>query len=400
MENAGVPFTFEQLINRNMKKTVFLSIAFFGATTAFAQVSVTNAFNANKSGDFKAAAGYIEEALKDPKATGKEKTWRYRGEIYLNIANDPNLKAEFPNALTLAKESYFKNLELDKYGDYKAEVQAALAKIQEMLFVDSNKYLDNKDFCGAASAYSSIGEISGKFGILDTSMIFNTALCNDQCGKTAEAMEGYTKCAQYGYNVPDVYRYISEIHLKAGDKPKAKQVLADARAKYPNDSELLRAEVNIYLTDEEYAKAEELLISLTKADPNNEMFWYVLGITYDKLGKKSDEEEAYKKALIINPKNYDVLFNLGALYFNQGLDRDIICNEIPPRETAKYNECVAEATKLFTKAVEQLEVANSNIPENVKGTSEERQLFTALKDAYLKAGRTEDYERMKALLAK
>jgi hypothetical protein len=47
-----------------------------------------------------------------------------------------------------------------------------------------------------------------------------------------------------------------------------------------------------------------------------------------------------------------------------------------------------------------LEVANSNIPENVKGTSEERQLFTALKDAYLKAGRTEDYERMKALLAK
>ncbi|MFY7706496.1 MAG: tetratricopeptide repeat protein [Flavobacteriales bacterium] len=383
-----------------MKKTIFLSFSLLAATTIMAQPSVTNAYNANKEGDFAAAAGYIEEAIKDPKASTKEKTWRYRGEIYLNIASDPNLKAQFPDAIQKSKESFFKNRELDKFNDYQVEVKASLARLQQLIGANTDEQLKAKDFCGAAQGFESMAEISNKFDLVDTSMIFNSAYCYDQCGKYDLAVEKYRYCAGLNYNLPETYRYIADVQTRAGKKEDAVKTLAEARAKYPNDSELLRSEVNIYLGDQEYAKAEQLLVALTEKDPKNEMFWYVLGITYDKLGKKGDEEKAYQKAIEMKPNYYDARFNLGALYFNQGLENDNICNEIPPRETAKYNDCTAQSVVLFKKSVEHLENAYNNIPASIAGTSEERQIITALKDAYYKAGREEDYKKMKDLLAK
>ena len=79
-----------------------------------------------------------------------------------------------------------------------------------------------------------------------------------------------------GYKVPDVYNYSSEIYLKAGKRDEALKVLSDARAKYPKDSNLLRSEVNIYLNEGAYDKAEGLLKSLTETDPNNESIWFDL----------------------------------------------------------------------------------------------------------------------------
>ena len=73
-----------------------------------AQKEVVSAYNANKEGDYATAASYIEQAIENPKANVKNKTWRYRGEIYLNISKDSTLFAAFPDALTIAKDSYMK----------------------------------------------------------------------------------------------------------------------------------------------------------------------------------------------------------------------------------------------------------------------------------------------------
>ena len=63
-----------------MYKTITLlglAICFQG----FGQKEVVSAYNANKEGDFASAATYIEQAILNPKANVKNKTWRYRGEI-------------------------------------------------------------------------------------------------------------------------------------------------------------------------------------------------------------------------------------------------------------------------------------------------------------------------------
>ena len=74
----------------------------------FGQKEVVSAYNANKEGDFASAATYIEQAIQNPKANVKNKTWRYRGEIYLNISKDTVLFAAYPDALTKSKDSYMK----------------------------------------------------------------------------------------------------------------------------------------------------------------------------------------------------------------------------------------------------------------------------------------------------
>ena len=104
-----------------MQKTLTL-MALAICVQGFGQKEVVSAYNANKEGDFATAATYIEQAIQNPKANVKNKTWRYRGEIYLNISKDSALFAAYPDALVRAKDSYMKAQELDSKGSYASEI--------------------------------------------------------------------------------------------------------------------------------------------------------------------------------------------------------------------------------------------------------------------------------------
>ncbi|MFN9798790.1 MAG: hypothetical protein ACK54P_02120, partial [Bacteroidota bacterium] len=85
-----------------MKKLFFLMLTIGLAGSALAQPDVTTAYNLNNQGKYVEAMEYIEKAASDLKATSKEKYWRYRGNIYLNISLDEALSAKFPDALSMA----------------------------------------------------------------------------------------------------------------------------------------------------------------------------------------------------------------------------------------------------------------------------------------------------------
>ena len=194
-----------------------------------------------------------------------------------------------------------------------------------------------------------------------------------------------------GYNVPGVYGSIVELYNKMGKKDEAVKTLSDARAKYPKDAELLRAEVNVYLTDQKDDQALGLLKDLTAQDPKNEMIWFVLGVTYEKLGNVSEQEASYSKALEINPKYFDALFNLGATYYNQGVEKYKECDKIPPREAAKYDGCVADANKIFAKSIVYFETAYGERPTD-------KDIINALKEAYVRVGNMEGKKKMEDAL--
>jgi tetratricopeptide (TPR) repeat protein len=374
-----------------IKKLAFILILGSLSTISIAQPDVTSAYNANKQGDYDAAVKYIEAALSDPKATAKEKVWRYRGNIYLNIAKDPKFRANYPNAITLCKESYFKGMDMDTHGDYKVEVQASLAELQAICLEGASSSYSGGNFCDAADKFTIAKEISNRFSIVDSAATFNAAFCYDKCGKKEEALKGYKECGNINYNVPDVYTYMIEILNEQGKTDDATAVLKDARTKFPKDAGLLRLEVNKYLNDNKYSEAEALLKALTETDPSNETVWFVLGVTYQKLGNKEQEEAAYRKSVELKPDYYDALFNLGAFYFNEGLDTEKTCADIPRDQRQKYDDCLAKSMVLFTKSVESLERAY-----NLR--KEEMEIMQALKDAYYKAERMEDFARLKALI--
>ena len=95
-------------IFRFMKNVITL-LFLLSAGSMLGQKQVVSAFNANKTGDFASAASYIDEAITIEKAALKDKTWRYRGEIYLNIAQDSALSLAYPQALWTARDSYKKS---------------------------------------------------------------------------------------------------------------------------------------------------------------------------------------------------------------------------------------------------------------------------------------------------
>jgi tetratricopeptide (TPR) repeat protein len=374
-----------------MKRILMISLGLALALQATAQADVTSAYNANKQGDFPKAAEYIEKALNDPKAVTKEKTWRYRGDIYLSIAGSPELAANYPNAVSLCMESYFKSMEIDTKKEWIQENTAGLSSLQGLVLERASKQYETNDFCGAMDNFGVARKISTKFGIVDSASIYNGAFCAERCGKQEEALAGYLESAKIGYNVPGVYGSIVEMYNKLGKKDEAVKTLAEARAKYPKAAGLLIQEVNIYLADSNYTKALDVLKALTVEEPKNEVVWLVLGTINEKLGNSKDEEAAYLKALELKPDYYDARYNLGASYYNRGNAQAIECGKISYKEKLKTEECEKACKDLYLKAVEQLEQAYTLSPKN-------KEVINSLKVAYISSGNTEGQKRMEEAL--
>ena len=377
-----------------MQKVLTL-IALATCVQGYGQKEVVSAYNANKEGDFATAAVYIEQAIENPKANVKNKTWRYRGEIYLNISRDSALFVAYPDALMRAKESYFKAQELDARGSYKSEIQVGLGQIQ---MAASNAGIGNYNSGNYASAgvFFDLGaEIARAFDATDTMAVYNSALCYEKAGEVDLAIDRYRACADIQYQVPNVFLFISNLYRENGRDAEALQTLAEARAMYPREQSLIIEELNIYLTNEEFDKAKENLALAAEQDPTNEILWFSLGSVLDNLGNVDEAIDAYKKALEIKADYFDANYNLGALYFNQAVQGTNEANDMwKPRmtksESANQKQIEDDAKALFVTAKPYLEAAHM---------ADENDLETmrSLRDIYARTG---DDEKMLDLTGK
>ena len=377
-----------------MQKVLTL-VALATCVQGYGQKEVVSAYNANKEGDFATAAVYIEQAIENPKANVKNKTWRYRGEIYLNISRDSALFAAYPDALVRAKESYFKAQELDARGSYKSEIQVGLGQVQ---MAASNAGIGNYNSGNYASAgaFFDLGaEIARAFDATDTMAVYNSALCYEKAGEVDLAIDRYRACADIQYQVPNVFLFISNLYRENGREAEALQTLAEARAMYPREQSLIIEELNIYLSNEEFDKAKENLALAAEQDPTNEILWFSLGSVLDNLGNVDEAIDAYKKALEIKADYFDANYNLGALYFNQAVQGINEANDMwKPRmtksESQNQKQIEEDAKALFMTAKPYLEAAHL-------ADEDDLETMRSLRDIYARTG---DDEKMLDLTGK
>lgn len=377
-----------------MQKVLTL-VALATCVQGYGQKEVVSAYNANKEGDFATAAVYIEQAIENPKANVKNKTWRYRGEIYLNISRDSALFAAYPDALVRAKESYFKAQELDARGSYKSEIQVGLGQVQ---MAASNAGIGNYNSGNYASAgaFFDLGaEIARAFDATDTMAVYNSALCYEKAGEVDLAIDRYRACADIQYQVPNVFLFISNLYRENGREAEALQTLAEARAMYPREQSLIIEELNIYLSNEEFDKAKENLALAAEQDPTNEILWFSLGSVLDNLGNVDEAIDAYKKALEIKADYFDANYNLGALYFNQAVQGINEANDMwKPRmtksESQNQKQIEDDAKALFMTAKPYLEAAHL-------ADEDDLETMRSLRDIYARTG---DDEKMLDLTGK
>ena len=82
--------------------------------------------------------------------------------------------------------------------------------------------------------------------------------------------------------------------------------------------DLIITELNYYLANDDFSKAENLLNLAIEEDPNNHQLYFVLGNSYDNLNQFDKAVSAYKEAILIKPDFFDALYNLGTIYYNKG----------------------------------------------------------------------------------
>lgn len=377
-------------------KQVILGLFIFCSAFASAQKQVVSAFNANKSGDYKAAAGYIDEAIALEKAAIKDKTWRYRGEIYLNIALDSALSIEFPEALWTAKESYLKAQELDVKGSYKREIITGLGLVQTTAGNQGISDYSNESYKMAAAKFDLSAEVAGMFDVLDTMAIFNAALCYEKSNEIDLAVDRYKTCGANGYQVPNVYLFAANLLRQDGRTESALTELQAARELFPREQSLIIEELNIYLEAKDYERAEANLKLAAEGDPENEILWFSLGSVYDNLGKSEEAADAYVKALEIDGEYFDANYNLGAMYFNEAVQGINAANDMwKPRmtkaESAKQKELEAAAKNMFLQARPYLEAAHQSIPTDID-------TIRSLRDIYARTGQDDLMLKMSELL--
>lgn len=397
LNNDGASMYFcDELKPKNMRNFATLMALTAISFQGLAQKEVVSAYNANKEGDYATAASYIEQAIENPKANVKNKTWRYRGEIYLNISKDSTLFAAFPDALTMAKDSYMKAKELDTKGSYAQECQIGLGQVQMAASNAGIAQYNTGDFGRAGGFFDLSAEIASAFEATDTMALYNSALCYEKAGNVELAVARYQACADIEYQVPNVFLFISNLYRTSGQEDLALQTLADARKAHPREQSLIIEELNIYLTNEEFDKAKENLALAAEQDPTNEILWFSLGSVLDNLGNAEEAIEAYLKALEVKADYFDANYNLGALYFNQAVQGINEANDMwKPRMTKTESDAQkkleGDAKALFATAKPYLEAAHAQDAEDLE-------TMRSLRDVYARTGDDDKLLEMSAKL--
>ena len=388
---------------RNAMRTTLTTLFAAGELAVSAQnANVVNAYNYMQDGDLAKAAEYIEPAISHEATMGKDKTWRYRGDIYrmIGMGTDDALKAQFPDAMQKAIDSYLKAEELDEKGRYKDEHVKALGALQGASLNAGNAAFGEKDFDKAVAMYGQAQRIAQAFGQVDTNAVYNTALAYESAGNTAEALKAYRQVLDLGYDKVEVYRFMAQLQARQEDWDGAVATVREGRAKHPEDADLLKDELVYLLRAGRGNESEGVLTEALKKNPNDPILLSIQGSQYEeKLGAAEDQatkdelfgkaEGAYKAAIEADPEFFDAYFNIGVLYNNRAADMYEQCNSI--KSDKEYMACKEKADAVYLAAKPYFEQAHNMKPDDAATIQQ-------LMKLYAKTNDTAKFQEMKAKL--
>ena len=263
-------------------------------------------------------------------------------------------------------------------------------------------YFDQKDYPKAYDFFEQFLEISDHPMFKDTQTAardsnfmmvqFYAAVAATQLGDSQKAIAALERAKNTEYRQNDVYQYLCYEYEQAKDSVNLEKTLKEGMEKFPEESYYLLSLINNYIYSNRNAEALEYLNTAISKDPNNAQLYDVMGRVYE-TGMKdyAKAEEYFKKALDMDGDNADILSNLGRVYYNQAVQQQTAANEIT--DQAKYQEELAKAKDLFTKAMPYFEKAHQINPEA-------RDVMTALRGIYYNLNMGDKFEAIEAEMNK
>jgi tetratricopeptide (TPR) repeat protein len=375
-----------------MKKTILTLVAAAALHTASAQNSaVTNAILFQRQGTLDKARTEIDKAVTNEKTSTKAKTWYTRGEIYDAMVSSPVYGKALPagEGAKIAFESYQKAIQLDgKDGEFGKQASAKLDGLYGLALNAGVENYNGKNYDEALKSYQMAQQIRPQ----DTTAYLYAAYAAAAKEDFSAAKEQYTKLQGIGYKSPQMYTALMQMARQEKNNAEAAKVLQQALQAYPTNKSFMLEDLNADLSS---GRSKEALAKIDKAiaaDPKNANLYAVKGSLLDQAKQPAQALEAYKKAVEIEPENFDANFNLGVYNYNKAADLYTKASKMSLAEYQKSGKKYeADGKKYFQDSLPYFEKALQVQPND-------RATISSLQKAYLRVGRTADSERMSAKL--
>lgn len=384
-----------------MKKISVLAFAFVLATAGvFAQKSnVQNAFRAKEKGNMAEAIKYIELAAANSSTANDVKMHNYRGEIYFEVySNSEHSHLDEMAAMKCAEswEAVAKHPKAKKWFD-KDDVNAKVTKVGVALFNKGVALHSAGKTQEALKLYNKIfdlipldetGNLS-RSNVTKESVWYNSFFVAYETKDYSLGKEYLQNLIDVAYAEPKIYSFMASMHQEEGNMQKAIEYIKLGREMFEYNVDLIIAELNYYLGNGDFAKAEELLNLAIEEDPNNELLFFALGSSYDNLGEFGKAVAAYEEAVAIKSDFFDALYNLGVMYYNKGGEMIKEANNMSDWRKADAHTKKAETTML--KALPHIEAC-------YELDAGDKNILLILKELYYRNGNDTGYKEVTSKL--
>ena len=365
-----------------MKKFVLTVFGIAFTLGVMAQnAEVVNAYNYWKYKELDKAKVSIDKAIGDPKTGISAKTWYYRGMIYQDITESPDVAVQAYDKESLDKcvDSYLKSIEYDAKKVYTEDIKRRLPYLQNRYVVQAIDAYKAKEFEQAIGNFEKSMKISQDvFGKMDTALLFNVALAAQNAGNKQKQKESLGKLIELNYPEPEIYRSMAGIYYAEKDTAKGLEYITLGRQRYPTNNSLMIDELNVYMGRGQSKQIINKMVAASNQDPTNKTLKFALGATYDNMGKRDSAELAYKQAIAIDSNYFDAYYNLGAMYYNQGVEIYNKVKDLPISKEKEYNAGVTKYKAVFKKSLPYLEKALELQPNDLNTLASLKEVYAKL----------------------
>ncbi len=375
-----------------MKQVVITVGLCLAATVSFGQkkaVSSAERIVKDSKPDFTEARSLIKGALENAETKDNPKTWYVAGQIedaqfssestkqiLGKQPDEPVMYEALGNILPYFKKAY----ELDQLPNKKGKVKPKYTKkikgtlnANHIYYLNGGAYyFDQKDYKKACDLFDQYIEIANlpfmkdeKVAARDSNYMivqFYSAIAAMQLDDIQMAIKYLNRAKDTDYRRYDIYQSLCYEYEQAKDTANMEKTLEEGMKLFPDSSYFLNSLINLYIYTQRNEQALELLNTAISKNANNAQLYYARGSVYETgLKDYKQAEEAYRKAVELEPNSAANNFGLGRIYYNQGVSTLDDANSIS--DASKYKEEKAKAEELFRKALPFFEKAHELKPD-------------------------------------
>lgn len=240
--------------------------------------------------------------------------------------------------------------------------------------LDYYQQLLDMGFTGEIVYYTALNKKTGEvesFG--DNKNLMTSAVRTGEYSNPKEEKESSKK--------PEILKNMVLIYMEVNQKPRAEQLLSDARKASPNDLDLILIEANFHMQNNNKDKFEKLMQEAISRDPNNPDLYFNLGVVSTESNNFEKAEEYYKKAIQLDPNYINAYVNLGVITMKG--DQKIVeqMNAITgftAADNKKYEDLKKQRDGVLKSAIPYFEKVLSIDPNNQFAISNMAAIYGAL----------------------